>query len=161
MNGKDKCKLLKEIREEIARENDIEFESEECTFEGDCSGTCPKCEEELRYLENEIDKKEGKIKDIFKSGKSKVKELFKQGEIHVKFKKNTDEIVELDGMPPLDFDEPLEGLPADEHEILEEQIVEISDSDESDEIPTIYVDTGLPADNEILCRKSDIYKFRR
>ena len=114
MNGKDKCKLLKEIREEIARENNIEFESEECTFEGECSGTCPKCEEELKYLENEIDKKEGKIKDISKSAQPEIKEFFKQGEIRVKFKKNTDEIVDVDGMPSWDFDEPLEGLPLDE-----------------------------------------------
>ncbi|WP_298535424.1 hypothetical protein [uncultured Methanobrevibacter sp.] len=58
MNGRDKCELLNEIRQKIALKNNIEFNIEECTFEGDCSGTCPKCESELEYLENELNKKQ-------------------------------------------------------------------------------------------------------
>ena len=58
MNGRDKCELLNQIRQKIADENNIEFKIYECTFEGDCSGTCPKCESELRYLENELNKKQ-------------------------------------------------------------------------------------------------------
>ena len=63
MNGKNKCKILKDIRREIARNNDIEFITSECTFQGDCTGTCPKCEAELRYLEQELDKRQrtGKV----------------------------------------------------------------------------------------------------
>ena len=57
MNGKSKCKILKEIRREIARNNDIEFITSECTFQGECSGTCPKCEAELRYLEQALEKR--------------------------------------------------------------------------------------------------------
>jgi len=57
MNGKSKCKILKEIRREIARNNDIAFVTSECTFQGDCTGTCPKCEAELRYLEQELEKR--------------------------------------------------------------------------------------------------------
>lgn len=58
MNGKDKCELLNKIRQKIALKNNIELNVEECTFEGDCSGTCPKCESELEYLENELNKKQ-------------------------------------------------------------------------------------------------------
>ena len=58
MNGKDKCELLNTIRQKIALKNNIELNVEECTFEGDCSGTCPKCESELEYLENELNKKQ-------------------------------------------------------------------------------------------------------
>lgn len=54
MTGKEKCKALKEIRQNIARSNDIAFAVSECTHKGDCKGTCPKCEAELRYLEKEL-----------------------------------------------------------------------------------------------------------
>lgn len=56
MNGKQKCKILKEIRAEIARNNEIEYVTSECKHKGDCVGTCPKCEAELRYLEKELEK---------------------------------------------------------------------------------------------------------
>lgn len=58
MNGKSRCKILKEIRTEIARKNDIAFVTAECKYRGDCPGTCPKCEEELRYLERELEKRQ-------------------------------------------------------------------------------------------------------
>lgn len=55
MLGKAKCKILKEIRQKIADENDIPYVTRECTYQGECSGTCPKCESELRYLERELE----------------------------------------------------------------------------------------------------------
>ncbi len=54
MNGKGKCKILKEIRRKIAVENDISFVTSECKHKGDCLGTCPKCEAEVRYLEEQL-----------------------------------------------------------------------------------------------------------
>ena len=56
--GKKTCKILKEIRKQIAEENDIEFVTSECTYKGDCKGTCPKCEAEVRYLERELEKRQ-------------------------------------------------------------------------------------------------------
>ena len=56
--GKQTCKILKEIRRQIAAENDIELVIEECTYQGDCLGTCPKCEAEVRYLERELEKRQ-------------------------------------------------------------------------------------------------------
>ena len=55
MRGKEKCKALKEIRQKIAEQNDIAFAVSECTHQGDCRGTCPKCEAELRYLERQLE----------------------------------------------------------------------------------------------------------
>ena len=52
--GKEICKMLKEIRRQIASENDIEFVTSECRHKGDCAGTCPKCEAEVVYLENQL-----------------------------------------------------------------------------------------------------------
>lgn len=54
MTGKDKCKMLKEIRRKIAEDNDINMVVEECKFQGDCKGTCPKCEAELKELERQV-----------------------------------------------------------------------------------------------------------
>lgn len=70
MKGKEKCNLLNELRQKIADENNIDFHIEKCTFEGECTGTCPKCEAELEYLENELIKKQESgeqinIKNIF------------------------------------------------------------------------------------------------
>ena len=56
--GKQTCKILKEIRRQIAAENDIDLVVSECTFQGDCAGTCPKCEAEVRYLERELEKRQ-------------------------------------------------------------------------------------------------------
>ena len=55
MRGKDKCRILKQIRQQIADANDIEYITRECTYQGDCRGTCPKCESELRYLEEQLE----------------------------------------------------------------------------------------------------------
>lgn len=52
--GKKKCRILKEIRQKIADENDISYVTHECGFQGECAGTCPRCESELRYLEGEL-----------------------------------------------------------------------------------------------------------
>ena len=56
--GKQTCKILKEIRKQIAAENDIDLVVSECTYQGDCKGTCPKCEAEVRYLERELEKRQ-------------------------------------------------------------------------------------------------------
>lgn len=52
--GRQVCRILKDIRKRIAEENDIEFITSECTHKGDCAGTCPKCEAEVRYLESQL-----------------------------------------------------------------------------------------------------------
>ena len=52
--GKEICRILKEIRRQIAEANDIEFIISECRYKGDCLGTCPKCEAEVHYLEQQL-----------------------------------------------------------------------------------------------------------
>ena len=56
--GKSTCKVLKDIRQQIANVNGIHYVPKECNFEGECKGTCPACEAEIRYLENEIKRKQ-------------------------------------------------------------------------------------------------------
>ena len=55
--GKNRCEYLKEVRRRIATENEIPLEQRKCTFKGECSGTCPFCEAEVRYLEKELHKR--------------------------------------------------------------------------------------------------------
>lgn len=57
MTGKQKCKILKQIRRQIAETNDINLLVEECTRKGKCRGTCPRCEWEVRVLERELEKR--------------------------------------------------------------------------------------------------------
>ena len=57
--GKSTCKLLKDIRQQIADANGISYRPKECHHKGDCTGTCPACEEEIRYLERELKARKG------------------------------------------------------------------------------------------------------
>lgn len=52
--GKQICNQLKAVRQRIADENGIPFSVRECTHKGDCRGTCPRCEAEVRYLEQAL-----------------------------------------------------------------------------------------------------------
>ena len=64
MSGKQKCKILKEIRQRIADENDIPYVTRECSYQGDCTGTCPRCESELRYLEQQLENRRRQGKSV-------------------------------------------------------------------------------------------------
>ena len=55
--GKRICKELKAVRRRIADENGIALDQPECTHTGDCSGTCPRCEAEVRYLEQSLERR--------------------------------------------------------------------------------------------------------
>jgi hypothetical protein len=68
MNGKNRCRILKDIRKRIAEENGIEYITSECKYKGDCLGTCPKCDSEVRYLEQELERKRGLGKRVAIAG---------------------------------------------------------------------------------------------
>jgi len=52
--GKYTCEVLKSIRKQIADSNGIAYTPSECTFSGECTGTCPNCERERQYLERQL-----------------------------------------------------------------------------------------------------------
>ena len=57
MTGKEKCRILKEFRAKLAEENGIAgFEYKECPYDGECTGTCPACEQEALDLANKLEK---------------------------------------------------------------------------------------------------------
>lgn len=52
--GKKTCDQLKSIRVKLAEANGIDYTPHECDNEKACFGTCPLCEEEVAWLENEL-----------------------------------------------------------------------------------------------------------
>jgi len=52
--GKLICETLREVRRRIAEVNEIRYAPHECTHEGECLGTCPACEAEVRQLERQL-----------------------------------------------------------------------------------------------------------
>ena len=52
--GKTICGVLKTIRKQVADANDIKYEPHECHHQGECRGTCPACEAEVRYIERQL-----------------------------------------------------------------------------------------------------------
>lgn len=56
MTGKQTCDILKQIRRDIAKKNDINIPIRDCPHGEDvrCPGTCPRCEAETRALEKAL-----------------------------------------------------------------------------------------------------------
>ena len=97
--GKEKCRILKEIRAEIARQNDIEWVVSECKHKGNCKGTCPKCEQEVRQLEAALAKREALGKTVAVVGISASIALSVTGCVNP-FPQPTDGVPMGDVMPP-------------------------------------------------------------
>ena len=57
MTNKEKCAELKEIRRKTAEKLGIDLHQKECTYEGECTGTCPKCKAEEIQLNAELFKR--------------------------------------------------------------------------------------------------------
>ncbi len=55
--GKKKCEVLKKIRQTIAKQLELMCSDDECNHEGDCSGTCPRCDQELKDLQRQLDER--------------------------------------------------------------------------------------------------------
>lgn len=81
MTGKKKCKILREIRKQIAEDNYITYLSKDCGSDSFyCDGHCAITQAEERYLENEINDKASKGQHIRIGLKSLMKDnnAFKQ-----------------------------------------------------------------------------------
>lgn len=142
MTGKQKCKILKEIRRQIAAQNDIRYVIEECRHQGNCRGTCPKCEWEVRMLESELEKRRKSGKKVVLAGISAgflltscspidtVKDLVRsvsgprQGDMMAE---TTETYAELMGETVTEEEEALAGEPVleiEEGEIVPEEMIE-------------------------------------
>lgn len=47
---REKCEHLKQIRKNMADSLGVDLKQTVCTYEGECSGTCPKCQQEEKVL---------------------------------------------------------------------------------------------------------------
>ena len=135
MNGKQKCRILKEIRQQIAQENDIRLVIEECTHKGECRGTCPRCEAEVRYLERELEKRRQLRKRVALAGISAGVTLALSGCSVVEQvienlpvgPRPTEQIIELEGEVPYSpF--PTEEVFVTDGEVAPEDYIDIEDS---------------------------------
>lgn len=57
MTGKEICQMLKTIRQRIADQYGLNYQPEECNHQGNCAGTCPRCDAELKDLEAQLEAK--------------------------------------------------------------------------------------------------------
>ena len=116
MTGKEKCKALKKLRAQIAEANEIQWITEECTYEGECPGTCPRCEEEVRMLEEALECRRKEGKSVVKSGFSVDKKFGSEEKSDAKVE-TVSNSTETDGsedaqIAPLAPGSPLMGVPA-------------------------------------------------
>lgn len=52
--GRSTCSVLKDIRQEIAKANDIDYHPHECNSKEPCSGHCQLCEQEYEHLKHAL-----------------------------------------------------------------------------------------------------------
>lgn len=96
MRGKEKCELLKDIRRKIAEQYGLTYHPTECTHEGDCRGTCPRCDAELEDVQRQVEEKginDIEVQRIFSARVDDFSDLEEQGDDHR---------LEGDAMPPVD-----------------------------------------------------------
>ena len=88
--GKRICKILKELRKRIADANGLQFTIEDCPHKGPCPGTCPRCEQELEDLFDQLHwlEQEGR--------KLKMKDLMTDEELHMFYAGGPSQIPEAD-----------------------------------------------------------------
>lgn len=107
-DGKELCNTLKKARKELAKANGIDFHTEECSFNGACGGTCPKCDEELRFLMDQLEKIESE-KRVYPE--LIIDEKFVSGHGNMKKRKQSDEPIGIMGylipMPKKDEENPI------------------------------------------------------
>jgi hypothetical protein len=56
-DGKQICNYLRQMRQELAKANNIPFTCQECTVSEPCAGTCALCDAEAAYLNEQMQQK--------------------------------------------------------------------------------------------------------
>lgn len=109
--GKEKCEILKAIRAYVAEKYCLDYTPSECNHWGKCSGTCPKCDAELEYLQKQLEKKgitditnDSKLSEMVEKYLSNSANDVDNEEMVIGVLKPLDDIYATEGMP-----KPLEG----------------------------------------------------
>ncbi len=106
--GKDKCDFLRNIRRQVAEMYGLRYEPRECRHEGDCPGTCPVCDAELRDLQRQLKERGVENIDLFEQVEAALLSDEKPqnlGGIPEPYPEDDDDIHILEGdvTPPEDF----------------------------------------------------------
>lgn len=64
MTNQEKRNLLRDLRQKLAKLNDIVWLSSDNACQVDCAGDCPLCRAELRYLETELNRRAAQGKAV-------------------------------------------------------------------------------------------------
>lgn len=99
MNGKDICQMLKAVRREIAEKYDLHYEPAECNHQGDCSGTCPLCDAELKDLESQLEAKGISRVEIDTQINEKINQLREEYLRRLEKQQSNDVITHTEGIP--------------------------------------------------------------
>ena len=67
MTGKEKCKMLKELRRKIALHFNLShlLNEKECNYQGPCPGFCPVCDAELLNITQQLNEKDMRLPKDF------------------------------------------------------------------------------------------------
>ena len=155
--GKEKCRILKEIRAEIARQNDIEWVVSECKHQGNCKGTCPKCEQEVRKLEKALERREALGKRVAVVGVSASIALSVTGCVNPLLRPTAGAPLPETGesLPPNTESESLHETSAQGEEVVTEMGELVVPSDETTEFETMENFMGELVDGEFLVETTE------
>lgn len=133
--GKVTCEKLKAIRREVAEKLGIEYSPKECTFEGDCLGTCPLCQQETDMLMEQLRIRLEECPELLDEIQCKVSEMYQ-----IDADKDENDTIILEGMPA----EPLQGL------------VDVDDEPLEGDPRALEGNYALPDENEVDILMGDI-----
>ena len=57
MTGRERCRLMKELRRTYADAEGLDIVISDCSYTGECTGTCPSCEAEMRAMARLLERK--------------------------------------------------------------------------------------------------------
>lgn len=129
------CEKLKAIRREVAEKLGIEYSPKECTFEGDCLGTCPLCQQETDMLMEQVRIRLEECPELLDEIQCKVSEMYQ-----IDADKDENDTIILEGMPA----EPLQGL------------VDVDDEQLEGDPRALEGNYALPDENEVDILMGDI-----
>ena len=140
MNHKETCRQLQAIRKGLADKLGIDLHQKECTYPGECSGTCPKCAREEQILNAALLKKTATVAGLAAGALSLAAcgQTQVTGDVPAPVVDEYDEILGGETVDP-DWQEP----------------VEISD------IPDVYCEDGIIYLNGMVLEESDTLFIHR
>lgn len=136
---KEKCKVLKQVRKKMADSLNIDLHQTECTYEGACSGTCPKCKQEEEMLNRALLKRTAMVASVgmLSVGLTGCQTIIEDGVLPIISNLSgggtSEEIMgEMVYIPPEEFEFEFE----EEYSSLDDETIDLFDSSENNIVDT-------------------------